>query len=468
MERLFSPCTRYRDILENQGHVAPHEWLQELNLNVSTEELLSAERAFTYADLYAVLGNDNTVAWLIPHVAVVRGYVRGMYCWGQLDHAFGFNADGKEIVVKAFSPEHLLEICDVVLRLLAASVVHSVILHKGSFPDGAWIITPSLAYMMEQCQSLKVLTMHNLEMDENHCRVLGAYSRAGLEIELKHCKLTSAVTSALAEVLGRNQGPTKLYFCEIDNSVLANGVRESSRLKSLTPSISNDRDVGNQEVLAIAGALKENKGLVYLDLEHGFRMSDETWDAVCDSLKTHPTLQILDLRSMFEGDPLAPAVLTSRMQALVDMLGGNMSIYTIHLADHYYEHELFQGSVVPYLETNRFRTRIRAIQKTRPIAYRAKVLGRALLAVRTDLNYFWMLISGNPEVAFSSTTVTAVTTTPATNFPNPTTGAAASNVASAATAVINVAATRAASTTGASAATNVAPPTDCQKRKARP
>jgi hypothetical protein len=28
---------------------------------------------------------------------------------------------------------------------------------------------------MEQCQSLKVLTFMYLEMDENHCRVLGAY-----------------------------------------------------------------------------------------------------------------------------------------------------------------------------------------------------------------------------------------------------------------------------------------------------
>jgi hypothetical protein len=29
--------------------------------------------------------------------------------------------------------------------------------------------------------------------------------------------------------------------------------------------------------------------------------------------------------------------------------------------------------------------------------YRAKVLGRALLATRTDVNSFWMLISGNAE-----------------------------------------------------------------------
>jgi hypothetical protein len=130
-----------------------------------------------------------------------------------------------------------------------------------------------------------------------------------------------------------------------------------------------------------------------LDLEHDFRMSDETWDAVCDSLKTHPTLQLLNLQNT--EPPLAPpAVIKSRIQAFVDMLKVNMSIHTIRLDSHYSNHELFRGSVIPVLETNRFRPCVRAIQKIRPIDYRAKVLGRALLAVRTDPNRFWMLLSG--------------------------------------------------------------------------
>jgi hypothetical protein len=97
----------------------------------------------------------------------------------------------------------------------------------------------------------------------------------------------------LAEVLGRNQGPTKLNFCIIENFVLANGLRGNSSLKSLTPNL-NCHVNGNQEVLAIAGALRENKGLVDLDLRYGLSVDDETWDAVCDSLKTHPTLEVLE------------------------------------------------------------------------------------------------------------------------------------------------------------------------------
>jgi hypothetical protein len=84
MERLFSPCTRLRDILESQGHLGPPETLQELNLDVSTAELLSAESAFTYADfLYAMLGNRNMMAWLTPHAAVVRADGRGSTIGGR-------------------------------------------------------------------------------------------------------------------------------------------------------------------------------------------------------------------------------------------------------------------------------------------------------------------------------------------------------------------------------------------------
>jgi hypothetical protein len=149
----------------------------------------------------------------------------------------------------------------------------------------------------------------------------------------------------------------------------------NSRLQILRQRISNNTEVGNRELLAIAGALKENKGLVELNLSYGSRVSDETWGAFCDSLKTHPTLEVLNLSSPYYDDTMPSAVLKSRVQALVDMLKVNMSIHTMRLPDPCYSnHELFLGSVIPYLETNRLRPRVRAIQKTRPIAYRAKVL----------------------------------------------------------------------------------------------
>jgi hypothetical protein len=170
-----------------------------------------------------------------------------------------------------------------------------------------------------------------------------------------------------------------------------------------------------------------SKGLVGLELGCDFTMSNETWDAVCDSLKTHPTLQVLHLWSL----PFARAVVAPRIQALLDMMKENTSIQTISLRHSYSDHELFRGSVIPYLETNRLRSRLFAIQKTRPIAYRAKLLGRALLSLRTDPNSFWSLLSGNPEVALPSTSTTIAA---AVRLPTPAAAAAATSTANVAAA----------------------------------
>jgi hypothetical protein len=256
MEHLFSPCTRYRDILESQGRLNKvfrrhTKQVRELNLEVSTEELLSTERAFTYVDLHAMSGNQSTILWLTPHAAVARiasddaGHLLFQLNNYSLEryrqYSFIFSADDKGFFAFARSPEHLLEICDVVLRLLARSDVHSVILH--SFDDQvAWITAP-----------------------------------------------------------------------------------------------------------------------------------------------------------------------------LVDMMKVNTSIHTIRLTDRNFR-ELIRADIIPYLESNRLRPRVLAIQRARPITFSAKVLGRALHAVRDDANSLWMLLSGNPEAAFLSTIATI---TPATNLPTP-------------------------------------------------
>jgi hypothetical protein len=488
MERLFSPCTGLHDRLQ---HRDDYMLLQEVNLDVSTEELLSAERAFTYADLYALLRNRKTVAWLTPNATVAREGGSAMIAWAHLDESyrFFFNVDGIDIYAVALSPEYLLEICDIVFRLLAVSVVHSVKLVKMSRFDDPFINAPTLAYLMEQCQSLKFLSLKNHKMDEDHCRVLGAYSRAGLEIILDHCKITAAGANALADVLGHNQGPTRLYHCCIDNIVLANGLRGNSRLKSLRVLISDGPEVSS--LLAIMGALRENKGLIELDIRYDFTLNDETWGVICDSLKTHPTLEVLDLQSIetYGAGPVAPAMLKSRIQALLDMMKMTMSIHTIHLRGRYSQHELFRGTIIPYLVTNKLRPRLLAIQKTRPIPYRAKVLGRALLAARNDANSFWMLLAGNVEVAFPSRTPTIAA---AANLSAPTTAAAAST-ANAATVTASVMATLMATATGtlpvaavaaatsaatasdalafvpiAGAAASVATPSAGHKRKPRP
>jgi hypothetical protein len=472
MELLFSPCIRYRDLALSRGFVRP-ESLRELNLNVSTDEFLSAsaERGFTYADLYTMLGNRDTMTWLTPHAFILSGVGSGMLYWQLNGCRFRFTVDGKNIVAWARSSEALSEIRDVILRLVAASVVYSVILPGSYFRDVTSINAATLAYLMEQCQSLRALTLRFLVLDEDHCRVLGTYSRPDLEIELLYCKITGAGATALAEVLGRNQGPTRLDYCDIDTLLLVNGLRGNSRLKSFSPHISYDFDIRNRDLLAIADAIRENEGLVEWRLrsDDGMMvMNDETWDAICDSLKLHPTLEVLNFSMIYHDAATAPAIITLRVQALLGMMKVNTSIHTIDLRGQYSQHELFRRSVVPYLETNRFRLHVRAIQKTLPIPYRAKVLGRALLAARTDPNRFWMLTSENAELAFLPTTAT---TTPAASLPTTAIATTTSNPVSVAAtaAAVTVTGTQVSSSSiGVSAADIVAISTACQKRRTRP
>jgi hypothetical protein len=473
MERLFSPCTRYRRLGEFEGD----EFLQALNLDVSTEEFLSAERALTYADLYAMLGNGETVAWLTPHAAVARADGTVEHFWRELGGScrFYFSADGEGIVALALSRQHLLEIYDVVLRLLASSVVHSVIIRHDYQRSGDISINATcLAYLMEKCQSLRTLTLKLLSLDENHCRVLGTHSRPNLEIVLSSCKLTSTGTNALVEVLRRNQGPTGLHCCSVDYYILADGLRGNSRLKSLVRQSlgrphSNRPGDDSREILALASALRENIGLVELNLCNVSGVSDEMWDAIFGSLKTHPTLQVLHLWSSLTLGvaPLPPTVLKSRIQALVDMLKVNMTIHTLHLLERYYtDHTLYRETAIPHLETNRLRPHVRAIQKTRPSAYRIKVLGRALVAFRTDSNAFWMLLSGNAEVAFPSR---ATTIAAAANLPTPgTTAATSSVVAVAASAISALTTTTTGSVPTATAATARSTATPCSASTSDP
>jgi hypothetical protein len=97
--------------------------------------------------------------------------------------------------------------------------------------------------------------------------------------------------------------------------------------------------------------------------------TDDAWGAVCDSLKTHSTLEVFDLvATPIKGPLVPPDVVKSRMQAPVDMVKVNTLIHTIRVDSLFSENEIYQDLVISHLETNRFRPRLLAIQAIRPIA----------------------------------------------------------------------------------------------------
>jgi hypothetical protein len=413
MERLFSRCTRFLDLLEDGWD--DFGSFRELSLVVSTEELLSDRWEFTYTDFYAMLENYDTIAWLTPQAGVICLSPFNSYT-PRDDYRFQLSVNGYPIVALARSSAALSEIFDVLRRLLLADVsaVYDLKLCSVGQSREAFFNAPRFASLVEQCQNLEVLKLEQIVLDEDHIRVLGDFSKPGLEIELSQCRIVGAAATELVQILRRNQG---LECCEIDNFVLADGLRGNTSLKGLTPRISGSPEIDSREVLAFADALRENKGIVGLDLRYNISVRYEAWNVVCNSLMTHPTLQTLDLHASFPHATMPAAVLKSQIQALADMLKENVTLQRIFLHSRYSEHELFRGTVEPYLKSNRFRPRVCAIQKTRPMALRANVLGQALLSVRTDSNRFWMLLSQNADVVFPSTTAIA---TPAATLILPT------------------------------------------------
>jgi hypothetical protein len=92
-------------------------------------------------------------------------------------------------------------------------------------------------------------------------------------------------------------------------------------------------------------------------------VSDEPCCAICHSLKKHHELEVLDISATYHDAATAP-VIAARVQALLGIVGVNMSLFVIACM-----HELYQESITPYLVTKRFRPLVNSIQKTRRCFY---------------------------------------------------------------------------------------------------
>jgi hypothetical protein len=140
----------------------------------------------------------------------------------------------------------------------------------------------------------EALSLTAIEIDESHCRK-GTYSRP--DRDHTDPLQTLRLDLRFGRVLGRNQGPTETY-CDIG---ISNGIESyvlgwlhgNSRLKSLTTAIPVILLMLTDMLLQSLASSKKTKGLVVLDLSHCL-LSDETWDAVCDS-QDASDLQVLNL-----------------------------------------------------------------------------------------------------------------------------------------------------------------------------
>jgi hypothetical protein len=155
-------------------------------------------------------------------------------------------------------------------------------------------------------------------------------------------------------------------------------------------------------------ALANDRGLV--DLELNYRpISDDNWANLCESLKAHPTLTSLDLQNTNtmseDGDRIEfpDEEKEHRTRLLADMMELNTVLQTIELSEHQRDEQIYTESILPRLETNRYRPRVLAAKRA-DISLRRPLLGMALQndAARDKSNLIWMFLSGNADVVIQT------------------------------------------------------------------
>jgi hypothetical protein len=90
------------------------------------------------------------------------------------------------------------------------------------------------------------------------------------------------------------------------------------------------------------------------------------------------------------------------MQAVVAMLQSNRVIRRISLSKDERNDQIYQESILPLLQANIYRPRVRRIQQTSRPSLREGLLGRALYAVRNQRDLVRMLLLKNVEILTTS------------------------------------------------------------------
>jgi hypothetical protein len=414
MEELFAPATRYRD-LYNSEKIDPEEALPldftEVELATSCEDLLKTE--CTWED-FCALARNNSIVWMGDNIFVQFGSfsTQSFAFASPLTIRMGksFGNDPLQIRVLA-GYDGVSHVCECLLQLLASSAQTTKVrlTGQGALPISAL----ALQKFQQQTRNLRQLSLWCFTLLEDQCRALAATPAIinkgrPLEIELFYCKLyDTGATDALVEAIRHNRGPTKLERCEIDTRLLADALRGNTSVKALTLRCSYGNAAKDLvDIRALVQGLEQNCGLLRLDLSNRV-VNDGNWKALCKSVKAHPKLEVLGLRTTTSStERKAPDFKTKRKNRMLDleeMLKVNTLVHTIELGSTECEKSLLQHFIQPRLKRNLYQPRLSAM-KNCDYLLRAKLLGRALESKQESPDTLWMFLSQNEDVVacFSS------------------------------------------------------------------
>jgi hypothetical protein len=296
------------------------------------------------------------------------------------------------------------------VRLLATSEQHDIYINERYSTVSTRLSGAALSlFFHESRDSLRKATLSTRSLNEDLCHALATMSRLDVEVEIRYCRLADDAAGSFIECLHSDRGPVTLDQCEIGNHIIAHAVSGNSRVTKLK--LYRERnDIGmavyNADMAILFAVLANNRGLVDLNM-HGNPISNDNWSLLCEVLKTHPTLtspNLINTRESFDTEGFFRMGLTDGQKAyrtcvLAETMKENTVLHTIKLSQDGSDEEIYTQMILPYLETNRYRTRAHAIKKA-DIPLRRPLLGLALQteSVRNDSNLRWMFLSGNPDV----------------------------------------------------------------------
>jgi hypothetical protein len=386
IEALFRPSTRFRDSHGNRRGGLPEAFTELELLPGLTIESVLARGVTTWENFRRFL--HDKVVWMTPDVYIS---CRGIYSTGDtLVLVLGRSDARTRMCVRVRSGAATAAApCDFAVRLLAASELRSVYI-RGNVNIVPPVSGETLSRFFQESRScLHQVTLELMALSEDHCRALATMSRLDVELDLRKCSLLDDdAAGTFVEYLQSDRGPVKLGFCEIDSRVIANGLTGDSRVNKLEL----DNDLDDPATGVILKALANNRGLAELDLSL-CKMSDDNWSILCESLKAHPTLTSLGVRSIIPIERFGGTVSErdkARTCAIADLMEHNTILQTIRLSEGHYDQQIYLEEILPRLETNRYRPRVLAVKKTNQRLFREKVLGRALHLV-------WMFLSENVD-----------------------------------------------------------------------
>jgi hypothetical protein len=407
LESLFRPSTRFQLRGGRQFNLPRNFTEVELLPNLTTEDIVAT--GINWNDFRRFV--HNKFVWIAKGAYIISSAYRanGLYPVAVEVGATDDSAGMRVRVKPGTATRTAAATCNFMVRLLAISEQPDVYLQGSSRPllpmDG-----PALSHLFEHGrENLRAVTLRDMTFNEEHVRVLAAPPQHKMQLALRDCRFSGgeASNNALLQWLESGRGPTELYRCVIDSSVIAEALRGNSRLGRLLLCLEKASTAGALELSLIFKALAENRGLTEFDA-FWYSINDENWNLLCQSLQKHPTMTSLGLACTGPKLPtdkreLSGEQKTNRTRALADMMQTNTILHTIRLFPGDYDERIYTESIEPRLETNLYRPRVLAIKKEaddRP--FRQKVLGRALNCVKSNPNLVWMFLSGNVDAFLRS------------------------------------------------------------------